>query len=44
MAHTAQLRSGEGRRPLYVLNLLLSASNNQTDIMGERGDTEGFSV
>lgn len=44
MAHTAQLRSGEGRRPLYVLNLLLAANNNQTDIVEERGKTEGCLV
>jgi len=44
VSHIAQLRSGEGRRPLYVLNLLLTANNRQTDIVEERGDTEGCLV
>jgi hypothetical protein len=44
VAHTAQLRSGEGRGPLYVLNVLLSTSNNQTDIVDERGYRRIFGI
>ena len=29
---------------LYVLDLLLTTNNNQTDIVEERGDTDGFLV